>query len=231
MIYLKRGAILFIIMSIIVTALVMIFWRGSTRQTFMDGARVIVLDPGHGGFDGGAVSKNGTVEKELNLQIAAKLQEKLRQKGYYVVMTRCDDKGVGETENGKITKKEDMEERRRIMNDPNTDIFVSIHMNQFAQSKYKGAQVFYSKNTEKSRALAQKIQTELRNMLDVENTREIKAADDSIYLMKKAKPVAVLVECGFLSNAEEEALLKTEAYQEKAAEAICRGIENYFAED
>ena len=187
----------------------------------------VVIDAGHGNFDGGAESPNGVLEKDLNLVIAKKLEIRLKQKGFQVIMTRADDNGIHDetlTDVGE-KKKSDMYKRRDIMNESGADFFISIHMNKFTDSSCAGPQVFYSPNREESEILAQEIQKYL-NTLSVEK-REIKAAGKGIYLLKTAKIPAVLVECGFLSNPLDEAKLCTAQYQDRIVEAIILGIDEY----
>lgn len=184
--------------------------------------RIIVIDPGHGGADGGAVGKNGTVEKELNLQVALRLEKLLKKTGARVILTRDGDYSLAET------KREDMRMRKSAKEESGADIFVSIHMNKFSQEKYSGAQVFSSADDE-SRRLAECIQSSLKNILDPSNNRTAKVGE-GIFLLGESGVPSVIAECGFLSNEAEEALLKQPEYQEKIAWAICRGITDYFRE-
>lgn len=184
--------------------------------------KVIVIDPGHGGADGGAVGKNGTVEKELNLQVALRLEALLKKTGAKVILTRNGDFALAET------KREDMRMRRSVKNGSGADIFVSIHMNKFSQEKYSGAQVFYSAD-DKSKELAEKIQASLKNILDPSNNREAKVGE-GIFLLGEGSVPSVIVECGFLSNEAEEELLKKAEYREKVAWAVYTGIMDYFKE-
>lgn len=192
--------------------------------------RIIVLDAGHGDPDGGAVSRRGTVESGLNLDVAKRLKKQLESRGYKVIMTREDENGL-QTEGSKsirAKKKEDMNKRLEIANGSGADLFVSIHMNLFESEKYRGAEVLYSDKFENSLLLAELIQAEL-TAIDPENqTRSAKKADGGIFLLKNAEIPAVLVECGFLSNPEEEKLLKTATYRERLAGAICDGIVEYY---
>ena len=192
--------------------------------------RIIVLDAGHGDPDGGAVSSRGTVESDLNLSVAKLLEKQLVSRGYTVIMTRETKNGI-HSEGAKSIrqkKREDMEKRLELVNSSGADIFVSIHMNLFQNEKYRGAEVLYSEKFENSPLLAELIQAELK-AIDPENqTRQAKKADGGIYLLKNAEIPAVLVECGFLSNPEEEKLLKDKAYQERLAGAVCDGIVEYY---
>lgn len=193
--------------------------------------KTIVLDAGHGDPDGGAIGATGSVESTLNLSVAKKLKSKLEKKGFTVIMTREDENGIHSeaTQGIREKKREDMHKRLEIANGSDADLFVSIHMNQFNAEKYRGAEVLYSDRFENALLLAELIQARLKE-LDPENqTRSVKKADGSIFLLKNAEIPAVLVECGFLSNPAEEKLLKSEGYQKKVAEAIAGGVEEYYA--
>ena len=181
----------------------------------------IVIDPGHGSSDGGAVGLSQTLEKDLNLKIALKLQKLLEQTGASVTVTRSDDEPIAKS------KKEDMRLRKSYQKKDSADIFVSIHMNKFSQQKYSGAQVFYAPD-EKSKILGEHIQNEMRNILNPQNNRTAKKAESSIFLLKNPQIPSVIVECGFLSNPEEERKLATEEYQEKVAWSIYSGVIKYF---
>lgn len=190
----------------------------------------IVLDPGHGGADGGAVGASGTKEEALNLEVALLLEKLLKEDGADVIMTRRTHEDLQDDSAKTVREKKvsDMHNREKIMNESGADIFISIHMNKFTDSRYNGPQVFYSQNCEESKLLAEHIQKSMISVLKPSKEREIKKAENTIYLMKKAKPIAVLVECGFLSNAEEESLLNTDEYRQKIAESIFGGIKNFI---
>lgn len=189
----------------------------------------IIIDAGHGGFDGGAVAADGTLEKDINLLIAQKLAAILRFHGYTVIMTRTEDKGTETDSSAAIAdrKKSDMRERLRIMEENPDAIFVSIHLNKFTTSIPTGAQVFYSPNDPESRELGLSLQTTIKRLIQPENERTVKQATKSTYLLYKAALPAVIVECGFLSNKRELELLKTDEYQSKMAFAVFCGIEEY----
>ena len=182
---------------------------------------VIVLDAGHGGWDPGKTGTNGVNEKELNLAVTEKLAEYLEMGGAEVILTRPSDEALG---NGKQT---DMAERKRIANESGADILVSIHQNAFPSAKAKGAQVFYHNSSEKGKVLAECVQENLKNRVDGSNHRQAKE-NDSYYILRTTEIPAVIVECGFLSNYEEEKLLNDAGYQEKLAWAIYCGILDYF---
>ena len=188
----------------------------------------IVIDAGHGGIDPGAVSKNGTCEDEINLKIAKKLQVYIEKEGAKAVMTRKTDKGLYEEDFTGSRKRQDMQRRVEIIKEANPDLVISIHLNQFGQSQYFGAQTFYKANSEESEVLAKSIQEQLIRVLDKDNKREIKPSDDFMILKAVDSP-SVLVECGFLSNPQEEHLLKTDDYQERIAWAIYCGIISYLS--
>lgn len=190
--------------------------------------KTILIDPGHGGIDGGAISKRGTVEKDINLSISLKLKEKLINDGFNVVMTREEDKGLY-TEKGSIRNKknEDLSERCKMKDTSNCDVFISIHLNSFPQSQYSGAQVWYA-NNEESKKIAYILQKNLRNDLNNNNKRVEKSAMDGYKILRNSKIPAIIVECGFLSNEEEENKLKTEQYQDKIADSLNNSVKEYF---
>ena len=183
--------------------------------------KVIVLDAGHGASDGGAVGISGTLEKDINLKITMRLKNLLEKTGATVIVTREDDSPIAET------KREDMKKRKDLKENSDADIFVSIHMNKFTESKYSGAQVFYAKD-EKSKMLGEDIQSEMKAILNPENNRVAKQTDGSIYILKESTVPSVIVECGFLSNPEEESLLTKSDYQDKVAWSVYSGILKYF---
>ncbi len=190
----------------------------------------IILDPGHGGFDGGAVAGDGTSEKDINLNICLKLKEMLLQNGYDVILSRESDTSTEAITDGSIAqmKKSDLSERLKLMKKYPDSIFVSIHLNKFTTSAANGAQVFYSGNTESSYKLANCVQNAVVSLLQPDNKRVCKKATSSTYLLYNATVPAVLVECGFLSNTQELKLLKEEQYQNKIAFCIFCGITEFF---
>lgn len=198
-------------------------------KNFKEPSKTILIDPGHGGIDGGAQAKDGTCEKDINLSISLKLKKYLENKKCKVIMTREEDKGLY-TESGKIRKKklEDLENRCKIKLKSNCDVFVSIHLNMFPQTQYYGAQVWYGDN-EKSEELAGIIQRNIINDLDKNNKRKEKPAKNSYKILRYGKDIpSVIVECGFLSNDAERQKLKDINYQQKIAESIGRSIEEFI---
>ena len=187
---------------------------------------VVVVDAGHGGFDPGKVGINGAEEKDINLAIAEKLAEYLRAGDVKVVMTREDGEGLydPDSDNKKV---QDMKRRVEIMESARPDLTVSIHQNSYPEEYVHGAQVFFHRDSEEGKALADLIQKQFVAQVDPENNRQIKA-NDSYYLLKKSTTPTIIVECGFLSNYAEAEKLKTEAYQEKVAFHITMGILKYL---
>lgn len=196
-------------------------------------APVVIIDPGHGGADGGAVGVDGVVEKDLNLAIASTLAKFFRFCGCRVVMTRTEDVSIHDpgVEGLKRQKTSDLHNRLALMQQYPEGIVLSIHQNQFTQAKYSGGQVFYGTQNPKSSRLAQLIQTNLKGLLQPENNREIKEAYDTLYLMQNAPSAAVLVECGFLSNPEEAARLAQPEYQRRLAFVVCASTLQFIQEE
>ena len=225
----KRKLIIFIAFVILLSSIISYF-KGSKTSVFSQSlSKKIVLDAGHGLPDGGAVGINGSIESTLNLAIAKKVEKKLRKKGYEVIMTRCDDNSLSpEGLSIAARKKDDMHKRLEIINSSGADIFVSIHMNKFPDSKYKGAQIIYSQNYENSKTLALCLQERFHKIKNNTSKRSVMAAPKSIFLLKNAQIPAVIAECGFLSNYEEEKLLNDEDYQAELADAIYKGILDYY---
>ena len=203
--------------------------RYRTESTDTAPPLTVVIDAGHGGEDGGASSASGVLEKDLNLQIATRLCDLLKSNGVNVVMTRTEDILLyDKTVDYKGRKKAlDLAARQKIAEETENCIFVSIHMNAYPQPQYRGLQVWYSPNTPESQTLASLIQRTVTDALQKENNRQIKRATSSIYLLHHLQIPAVLVECGFLSNSEEAALLASEEYQQMLASLLCLAIMEY----
>lgn len=190
----------------------------------------IIIDAGHGGLDGGAVGINNVVEKEINLGISLKLADLLRLNGFDVILTRSDDNSIHDPEESSPTrqKRSDMYNRRDIMEAHPNAIFISIHQNKFSDPSCKGAQVFYSINHQDSEALAQTIQDQFREKLQQDNNRQIKIADEGLFLLYNAKIPAVMVECGFLSNQLDCDNLCDTQYQKKVAFVIYLSLIDFY---
>ncbi|MBO5934382.1 MAG: N-acetylmuramoyl-L-alanine amidase [Clostridia bacterium] len=219
----------FIIISIVCLVYVGNFSDSVPVQNAAD-APVIIIDAGHGGADGGAVASDGTQEQHLNLDIALKINSYLSEHGYKTILTRSDDNSIHNTGADTIRQQKvsDIHNRLKIIESNPDSVFVSVHMNYFTESKYSGTQVFYSPNNTDSEKLAQHIQNSVVTFLQPDNTRQIKQSDSSIYLLYHSSVPSVMVECGFLSNAEETEKLKNDNYRTQMAESICNGIINYL---
>ncbi|MCQ1530897.1 N-acetylmuramoyl-L-alanine amidase CwlD [Lutispora saccharofermentans] len=191
--------------------------------------RVIMIDPGHGGIDPGAVGRTGAVEDDINLQIALKLRKLIEQSGGIGLMIREDDSGLYGDGKTRIRDKrnDDLRERHKMINESGADIFISIHLNSFPQSQYYGAQCFYMAGNEEDKKLAELIQNEMIDVIQNGNTRQAKSIN-TLYILKNNKMPGVLVECGFLSNPREEKQLQEDKFQEKVAWGIFMGIMKYF---
>jgi N-acetylmuramoyl-L-alanine amidase len=184
---------------------------------------VILIDAGHGGADGGAVAADGTPEKELNLAVALTLQDLLRVSGYRVEMTRDTDVML-DTEGDTLRERKISDLHNRLQAVERAALTVSIHQNKFEQPQYYGTQVFYSPNHPHSKTVAEAVRGSVVALLQPNNTRPLKAGDSSVLLLHRATTPMILVECGFLSNAEELQKLKDPVYQRQLAFAVCGGV-------
>lgn len=199
--------------------------------TGSDIVKTVIIDAGHGGEDPGKVSSYSDLkEKDLNLKIALKLKQLLESENYKVIMTREEDRLVYTegTTNIYDKRKQDLTRRKSIMDNSGAQIVISIHMNGFPETQYYGAQTFYPPNSPDSLKLATSIQKSMKEMLDNSNKREPQEKKDQIVILTDLKTPTTIVECGFLSNAEEEKKLGTDEYQSKIAAAIKKGIDHYF---
>lgn len=187
----------------------------------------IVIDAGHGGVDGGATSCTGKLESGINLEIALKLNDLFHLLGYETKMIRISDISI-HTKGETIAQKKvsDLKERVRICNDTENVILLSIHQNNFTDSRYSGAQIFYS-DKEESKLLAEKLQSNFRETLNPGSKRQVKKGS-GIYLMDHINCTGVLIECGFLSNPEEEARLRSDAYQKALCAVIAASVSNFL---
>lgn len=197
---------------------------------FFEKKTTIVVDAGHGGEDGGAVGVNGSVEKDINLAIALALAEKLKASNFPVVLVRDGDYSMGDQTLNTVAerKRSDTKNRVQLVEETGDCLLISIHQNQFSQSQYSGAQMFYSPNNDESAQLAECIRQSVVNSLQPENTRQNKEAGKEIYLLTHCQVPGVLVECGFLSNPEEAQRLVQQEYQQDMASAIYNGIISFI---
>lgn len=187
---------------------------------------VVVIDAGHGGKDPGKIGVNDALEKDINLQIALRLKRILEQNDVMVVLTREEDKDLA-SEQAVSRKNEDLRARANLISETSPVVMVSIHQNSYPEEDVDGAQVFYYSGSDSGKVLGTMIQNSLKSEINDGNHRVAKA-NKEYYLLKKATCPAVIVECGFLSNPTEAALLVTQEYQEKLAFAVHLGIMEYI---
>ncbi len=191
--------------------------------------KVIILDPGHGGPDGGATGGD-VLEKDIALSISKMVRDYLQEQGALVIMTREQDKDLaGDVQGYRARKREDLFQRVQLINESQADLFLSIHLNAFPSSKSSGAQTFYTLRYKENKEIAKFIQAEFIDNL--ENTKRSAKAIDNVYVMKYAKKPGALVEVGFLSNVEERNQLMNTAYQNKLAISIYEGIMRFYTEE
>ncbi|MCP8617997.1 N-acetylmuramoyl-L-alanine amidase CwlD [Salirhabdus salicampi] len=193
--------------------------------------KIVVIDPGHGGVDGGAVGSDETLEKDVALSTAEHLRNYLQQAGALVYMTRETDRDLAAEDTKGLSKRkvEDIRKRVQLIKDKDPDFFVSIHLNAIPSKKWSGAQTFYNPALKESEHLAKFIQSEIRRNL--KNTDRKAMALNNIYLLKHSGKPGALVEIGFLSNPHERDLLKTDEYQLKMAGSIYEGILRFITEE
>lgn len=186
----------------------------------------IVLDAGHGGADPGKVGDNDVLEKDLNLAIVYKLKTLFENKGFRVVLTRTDDKVLADENSGNV-KVQDLKNRVALITETMPLMTISVHQNSFPDSSVCGPQVFFYDQSDEGRKIAEIIQNSLNTVIDPPKPRVFKSNND-YYILKKTPTPTVIVECGFLSNEAEAALLTDEAYQEKLARAVYQGVCEYL---
>jgi len=237
MIILNKKRITLILSGIFLSVFVFILTTGNSEEqnkyistvSLPASGKTIVIDAGHGVPDEGAQSSNGTTEAETNLKIALKLQNLLEQSGCTVILTRSDENAIYDIDSKTLKQKKisDIKNRVKIGNESSADIFVSIHLNKIPQSQYDGWQTFYKEGSEDGARLAKTIQENLNKTIQKENDRIAKTID-KIYIIKHVEIPTTIVECGFLSNPDEEKLLLEDGYQNKLAWGIYNGIIDYF---
>ena len=235
MIILNKKRITIITLSVFISVFAFIFSMNKQNTvptvSLPISGKTIVVDAGHGKPDEGAESSTGTTEAETNLKIALKLQNLLEQSGSTVILTRSDENAIYDYDSKTLRQKKisDIHNRVKIGNESSADIFVSIHLNKIPQQQYDGWQTFYNAQSSDGKKLAESIQENLNDAIQKENNRVAKTIDN-IYIIKHVEIPTTIVECGFLSNPEEEKLLLQDEYQDKLAWGIYNGIIDYFYE-
>jgi N-acetylmuramoyl-L-alanine amidase len=215
-------------------AVTFVFVRAITQKSAIQDKQTIIIDPGHGGEDGGAVGAGGIVEKDINLEISLKLEELSKIFGLETIMTRDVDKAIYEKKAKLLRQKKRSDLRNRLnivkQNSDDKTILVSIHQNKFTDSKYWGAQIFYSEKNPSSETLAKSVRESIVSKIQPENEREIKPATSKIFLLNNSEIPAITVECGFLSNEEEAKKLDNDNYQTQMAMSIMCGVNNFLSD-
>lgn len=221
MITIKKHIKLTLLLLLFLIIIISIFNVNASNLTFPLLGKTIYLDAGHGGVDNGA-TVNNVHEKDLNLQIVYKLKETLTSAGATVLLTRKDDNDISNP-NALYRKKSDFDNRIKLINNSNADLYISIHQNIYQNKKYSGPQVFYVKDNQK---LAEIIQNTLNKYLNTK--RKVKTINNT-YMYKLLKKKGILIECGFISNDNERYKLKTEEYQLELSKIITEGIITYYS--
>lgn len=232
--YWKRNIFLIIILTIVALFCIFLACKESNIVLSANSTpitnHIIILDAGHGLPDEGAVGFTGTTEQAINLAIVLKLQKIIEQSGSKVVLTRSDENGIYEiTENSIRNKKvSDIKNRTYIGNNNNGDVYISVHLNKYQESKYSGWQTFYQYDNDEGKKIAEVIQQEMNKNMDQKNDRKPMSLK-GVYIMDNIKIPTIVIECGFLSNPEEEQKLKDSNYQNKIAWGIYIGLQRYFS--
>lgn len=219
----NRALIVVFILGVFFTS----FYAGIVRQvSSKSNGIVIVLDAGHGGRDGGSVGVNGTIESEINLEYVCLLKDKLADLGYKVILTRKNDQGLYDSfaQNKKLS---DMNTRMEIIKNNNPNLVISLHMNSFNDKSVKGANTFYKVDDEASKKCADLVQKSLYVNCGARNEQ---AKTGDYFMLNCSYYTSILIECGFLSNPDEEKLLNSVEYKDRFTDAICKGVLLYFGE-
>ena len=236
---LRKSNILLVVLILLLSIAIysLNFTSGNALSTAkaQEAQHVIMLDPGHGGEDPGAVSDySGIKESTINLYIAKKVKEDLEKAGYKILMTRAEDRLEYTPGTRSVTemRRQDLTRRKKMMDEDGAEVVVSIHLNKFLQTQYFGAQTFYPESSPESQKLAGFIQDSLKQLVDPTNKRVAmvkgKPGDPPIIILRNLKTPTAVVECGFLSNQEEEKKLGTVEYQDKLAVGISDGVKKFF---
>lgn len=219
----STGIFMVIVLSLVIALSISLSSNGAPKYAIN-----VVIDAGHGGVDSGTVGYSGTTkESDLNLEIAIKLGRYLDSSGIGVIYTRTDKGGLYGSE-GQGFKRRDMLRRKEIINSSNADLVISVHMNAFPTHSRRGAQCFFNSSSEDGKLASSKIQQQFNTSINTR--RAFEALKGDYYILNCSEIPSVIAECGFISNPEEETLLKTSEYQDKIAYSIYAGIIAYFDE-
>lgn len=217
----------------IVSVLLLAEWGSRAVTVMAENAPIarkhcIIIDAGHGGVDGGTTSVSGKLESGYNLEIALRINDLFHLLGYETKMVRTENISVYETGQTIAQKKaSDLKNRVRMVNETENGILLSIHQNHFPDQKYKGAQVFYA-GSDGSQALAREVQLAFAKTINPGSNRKEKKAS-GVYLMEHIHRPGILLECGFLSNPVEDALLKTPEYQKKVSCVLVCAVDQFLS--
>ncbi len=215
----KKKTVIAVIAVVLAAVAIIIFSVASSSSAAAPNGLTVVIDPGHGGADGGVVgTTTGVKESEVNLGIAKSLRHFLTESGYTVIMTRQSDKDLSDGSGS--FKQSDMRARKKIIDEAHADLVVSIHQNSYPRKEIKGAQVFYAQNSETGKSYAEIMQRVLNGTLNSDRT----AKSGDYYIIQCSDAPSILIECGFLSNPSEESMLVSTTYQQKVAYAILTGV-------
>lgn len=229
----KRGKSIIVYFLTVLSVVLLSVWGSRAVTVISENSPIerksrIIIDPGHGGEDGGATSCAGILESRYNLEISLRLNDLLQLLGHETELIRTTDTSVYTTGETIAQKKiSDLKQRVKTVNETPNALLLSIHQNHFSDSRYRGAQVFYA-STEGSRELAKKLQSAFVSTLNPGSSRKSKKCE-GIYLMERIRCPGILIECGFLSNPEEEALLRDGAYQKKLSCVIAATVGEYLS--
>ncbi len=228
MVIMIRKGILFLLLLMLLLSLTLYFNGHILLQAIhIKNQSTVLIDPGHGGIDGGTSSKSGVKESDINLEISFKLKDQFEENGWEVILTRDKDVGLySDTGTIRNKKMQDLVNRQKMIEREMPDFVILIHLNSFSDTSCFGAQTFYPGKSPESKLLAEQIQKKLVEGIDNGNKRKSKEKND-IYLLRNSDIPTVLVECGFLSNPKEEELLQKNQYQKLLAKCIYKGLVEY----
>ncbi len=230
----KKNIVAILLVIVIIMSVAMSFIKKPKELTVSTPitGKIIAIDAGHGKPDEGAIGYMNTTEQKVNLEISQKLQNIIEQSGANCIITRATEDGIYDKQANTIRKKKisDIKNRVKIVNNNQSDIMLSIHLNKFSDPKYKGWQVFYQKGNIESEKLANSIQESLNLNINKISDRTPKPIEN-VYLMNNVKIPGVVIECGFISNPEESKKLKEKEYQNKLSWGIYLGVQDYFREE